>query len=45
MNILSFFIGFILAITFIIIGIYIITEYKIKYIQTDATIEKNLLCS
>jgi hypothetical protein len=40
MNILSIFLGLLLAIIFIIIGIYIITEYKIKYIQTDAIIEK-----
>ena len=40
MNILSIFLGLLLAIIFIIIGIYIIIEYKIKYIETNATIEK-----
>lgn len=39
MNNLSIFIGLLLGILFIIIGIYIIVEYKIKYVTTHARID------
>lgn len=40
MNNLSIFLGLILGIIFIIIGIYIIVEYRIKYVSVDALVEK-----
>lgn len=42
-NYLSIFIGFILSIIFIIVGIYIIKKYKTNYIKTTATIN-NATC-
>jgi len=40
MNNLSIILGFLFGFLFIIFGIYIITEYKVKFVKTDAIVEK-----